>query len=162
MKLKISEPFWQVAALGALAGMRTTSAPTITSHILSKHEQANGFADSSLGFMQSDKVATTLKIFALSELIADKLPSTPNRTKPFSLFVRCLSGGLAGASIFKASGNDPVAGVVIGSASALVSTFGSFLLRRSIVRHTRILDPLIGAIEDGLVIGAGVALAENV
>lgn len=161
MKLKISQPVWQVAALGVLAGMRTASAPAITSHILSHHHQSKRFSNSSLGFMRYDDVATALKVFALSELIADKLPSTPNRIKPFALFARCLSGGLAGASVYKASGNNAVNGGLIGTAAAFVSTFGSYLLRKSVVRQTRIFDPLIGAIEDALVIGAGVYLTNN-
>ena len=161
MKLKISEPVWQVVALGVLAGMRASSAPAITSHILSHHEQTRDFSDSSLGYMQSGKVATALKVFALSELIGDKLPSAPNRIKPFAIFARCLSGGLAGASIYKASGNSPLEGVLIGTTAAFASTFGSFFLRRSIVRQTRIFDPIIGAIEDALVIGAGAGLVEN-
>jgi uncharacterized membrane protein len=161
MKLKISQPVWQVVALGVLAGMRTSSAPAITSHILSHHQQTKCFSNSSLGFMRLDQVATALKVFAVSELIADKLPSTPNRIKPFALFARCLSGGLAGASIYKATGNDPLTGIFIGTTAAFASTFGSYFLRKSIVRQTRIMDPVIGAIEDALVIGASVSLAEN-
>jgi uncharacterized membrane protein len=160
MRVKISEPFWQVAGLGVLAGMRTTSAPTIVSHILS-HHQSRRFSKSPLGFMQSDRVATTLKIFAIGELIADKLPSTPNRIKPFALVARCLSGALAGASIYKASGNNTFTGALVGSTAAFVSTFGSYFLRKSIVRKTHVFDPLIGALEDSLVFGASVEMAKS-
>jgi uncharacterized membrane protein len=159
MKLKITEPRWQVVGLGLLAGMRTSSAPAITSHILSR-QRSRQLEKSSLAFMQSNKVATVMKLFVAAELIADKLPSTANRIKPVGLVARCLSGALAGASIYKASGYNVMEGMILGTSAALASTFCSFLLRKSIVKQTRIFDPLIGALEDALVIGAGVGLSE--
>ena len=42
--------------------------------------------------------------------------------------------------------------------SAFASTYGSYYLRKSTVKKTKLFDPLIGAIEDALVIGAGVGL----
>jgi uncharacterized membrane protein len=141
MKLKISRPFWQVLGIGALAGMRTSSAPVIASHILSARHHSR-LAHSPLNFMQSRKVAGALKVLSLTELVMDKLPSTPNRIRPAGVVFRCLSGALAGASIYKASGNN----------------VASFALRRGTVKHTHIIDPIIGAIEDALVIGAGVGI----
>jgi uncharacterized membrane protein len=96
MKLKISNPFWQVLSLGLLAGMRSASAPAITSHILSSH-RSGMLSKSSLGFMQSKNVSNVLKVIAAGELVADKLPFAPNRIKPFSLFARCLAGSLTGS-----------------------------------------------------------------
>jgi uncharacterized membrane protein len=157
MKLKIQQPLWQVIGLGILAGMRSASAPALTSHILS-HHHSNRFGRSAFGFMQSDKVANILKVMALGELIADKLPSTPNRIKPAVLVVRCLSGALAGASIYKAIRQNAGLGAALGAGAALASTYGSYYLRKNTVSKTKIMDPMIGAIEDALVIGAGVGL----
>lgn len=78
MKLNISNPFWHVTGLGTLAGMRTFSAPVIVSHILSGHK-TECLEKSPLRFMQSSTVASVLKVMALAELVADKLPATPNR-----------------------------------------------------------------------------------
>ncbi|MEZ2337988.1 DUF4126 family protein [Mucilaginibacter sp. RCC_168] len=158
MKLKISNPLWQVIGLGTLAGMRTSSAPVIASHILS-HHQSKSLEQSNFKFMQSTGVANTLKVMALSELAVDKLPVTPNRIKPFSVLARSLSGALAGASIYKATGNNAFIGAVIGGSAALVSTFGSFYLRKSVVKASHLVDPIVGAIEDALVIGSGVGLS---
>ena len=157
MQLKISQPLWQAIGLGVLAGMRTASAPAITSHILSHHHSAN-LEKSLLGFMQSKNVATVLKVLAIGELFVDKLPSTPNRIKPTGVIFRCLAGSLAGASIYKASGNNALQGALLGSAAALGSTFGSYFLRKDTVNKLHAFDPLIGAIEDALVVGAGVGL----
>jgi uncharacterized membrane protein len=156
-KIKLSNPFWQVVGLGLLAGMRTTSAPAIASHILS-HHHSRRLAKSPLKFMQSDNVALALKVFAVGELIGDKMPNTPNRIKPAGVVFRCLAGSLAGASIYKATGNSILTGAVLGSVVALGSTFGSYFLRKDVVSKTHVLDPIIGAIEDALVVGAGVGL----
>jgi uncharacterized membrane protein len=158
MHLKISKPFWQVISLGTLAGMRSTSAPVITSHILSHHHSKN-LEHSPLRFMQSVNVAKILKFVALSELVVDKLPSTPNRIKPAVIGFRVFSGALAGASIYKATGGKAVIGALIGGTVAFASTFGSYFLRKSAVKSSHIIDPVIGAIEDALVVGSGMGLS---
>jgi uncharacterized membrane protein len=160
-KLKISNPFWQVVGLGALAGMRSASAPAITSHILSHHQHSKKMNKSALNFMQSNAVANALKIAAVAEFVMDKLPSTPNRIKPVILAGRLLSGVLVGASIYKASGNKPVVGAVLGGAAAVASSFGMFFLRKGAVKRLGIFDPIIGAVEDALVVGAGVGLVRS-
>ncbi|MDN3547759.1 DUF4126 family protein [Mucilaginibacter aquaedulcis] len=158
MQLKISKPLWQVIGLGTLAGMRSTSAPAITSHILSHHQSKN-LEHSPLGFMQSKNVAAALKVLALGEIVGDKLPSAPNRIKPAALGFRVISGALAGAGIYRAVGNNAIVGALLGGTAAFASTYGSFFLRRSTVKTSHIIDPIIGAVEDALVIGSGVGLA---
>lgn len=141
-----------------LAGMRSASAPAITSHILS-HHHSKTLERSPLNFMQSNAVATGLKFMALAEFVGDKLPSAPDRIKPIVLTARCIAGALAGAGILKASGGNAVVGALLGGTVAFASTFGSFFLRKEAVKTFGVIDPIIGAIEDALVIGAGVELA---
>lgn len=159
MKPKISKSLWQVIGLGTLAGMRTLSAPVIATHILS-HHPSKRLQKSQLRFMQSTTVAAVLKVLSVTELVADKLPSTPNRIEPAGVAGRCLSGALAGASIYKAVGGKPLTGALIGGAAAIAATYGSYFLRKNIVKANHIPDPVIGAIEDALVIGAGVGLTK--
>ncbi|TSJ37264.1 DUF4126 family protein [Mucilaginibacter corticis] len=161
MDLKAERPIFQALGIGVLAGMRSASAPAITGYILS-HHQSKKFAKSRLGFLQSNAVANGLKYMALAEFIGDKLPSAPNRIKPVVLAARCLSGALAGAGILKASGGNAVLGAILGGSAAFASTFGSFFLRKVTVKASGIIDPVIGAIEDALVVGAGVGLAKFV
>jgi len=158
MELKISDPFWQVIGMGALTGMRSTAAPVIASHILSHHQSKN-FDRSPLKFMQSVNVSSALKLFALGELIGDKLPFTPDRIKPVAVTARVLSGALAGASIYEAKGDKPILGALLGGAAALASTYFSFYIRKNSARTVNLLDPVIGSIEDALVIGSGIELA---
>jgi len=156
-QLKISKPFWQVLGLGVLAGMRTTSAPIVASQVLSRHPSKH-LAASPLRFMQSRNVALGMKLLALGEAVGDKLPKTPNRIAAGGLVGRCLAGSLAGASIYKATGNNALVGAFLGATVALDSTFGSYYLRRFVVTKTDIFDPYIGAVEDALVAAAGTVL----
>jgi len=160
IKLKeIRHPFWQVIGIGTLAGMRTSSAPAVTSQILS-HHHSKRLEKSPLNFMQSKIVANTLTVLSLSEVVMDKLPSTPNRTRPAGVIFRGLSGALAGASIYKSSGNNVLVGSLLGAATAVASTYLSFIVRKSAGKRTSIIDPILGGIEDALVIGVGVGLAK--
>jgi uncharacterized membrane protein len=156
-KLTITHPFWQVLGIGALAGLRSMSAPAITSHILS-HHHSKRLEGTPLNLMQSETVAGALKILAASEFVADKLPTAPDRIKPAGVVFRCLSGAVAGASISKATGGKIGAGAIFGAAAALTSTYVSFITRKMIVKGTGVMDPVIGALEDALVLGAGAKL----
>lgn len=157
MQQKTLRPFWQAIALGILAGIRSNTAPAVASHILSYHP--SGLLENSpLKLLQSHKVANTLKVLALSEFVGDKLPVAGDRIKPVSVAFRSLSGSLAGAAICKAEGSHPLAGTILGAVAAFGSTFGSFYLRKMIVKKTGIYDPIIGAIEDIVVVGAAIGL----
>jgi len=158
MKNKIEQPLWQVVGIGLLAGMRSASAPAITGYILS-HHKSKALAKSGLSFMQTNAIANGLKYMAVLEFVGDKLPFAADRIKPVSITARCLSGALAGAGIFKASGGNAWLGAFLGGSTAVASTFGSFLLRKATVKTSGIVDPIIGAIEDALVVGAGVGIA---
>ncbi|HEY9533012.1 MAG TPA: DUF4126 family protein [Mucilaginibacter sp.] len=158
MKIKIEKPLWQTVGIGLLAGMRSASAPAITSYILS-HHKSKVLAKSGLNFMQTNIIANGLKYMAIAEFIGDKLPTAPNRIKPVAVTARCIAGALAGAGIFKASGGNTWLGALIGSSTAIASTFGSFFLRKATVKASGVVDPIIGALEDALVVGAGVGIA---
>jgi len=157
MSLKISKPFWQVLGLGVLAGMRSMAAPAVASHLLSRRNSGH-LAKSSLDFMQSEQTVVVLKILGVGELIADKLPFTPDRIRPLGVAARCLAGFLAGASICKASGKNSLAGALIGSAAAFGSSFGSYYLRKKATASLNLSNPIAGGLEDILVIVTGVGI----
>jgi len=154
------KPFKQVLGMGLLAGMRSAAAPAIASHILSEHKY-NAAQRNRDTFLSSIATADILKVMALGEFITDKLPFTPNRTRPISVGVRCLSGALAGAGIYSAAGKKPLTGAILGCLVAGASTFGSFYLRKALSK-TGLGNFLSGVIEDAIVVGAGVKLAQTV
>ncbi len=159
MALQITKPFWQALSIGALAGMRAVVAPAIAAHILSKHPSAE-LADSPLNFMQSEKVADALKLLSITEFVGDKLPGTPNRIEPMGISMRAITGAVSGASFYKAGGGKPAVGALLGGSAAIASTLASYFIRKSVVKHSTIIDPIAGSLEDALVVGAGLVLAE--
>ena len=100
-----------------------------------------------------------LQAVAAAELVADKLPFTPSRTKAISLIARAASGGIVGAAL---SPRLRAAGAAVGAAAALVATFGLHRLRSGLTTRLRVPNLLAGAIEDALVIGLGSKLASRV
>lgn len=150
----------RAAALGLIAGMRTFYAPAVLTHLYSRHP-GQELHNSPLEFMQSITTSKVFKVLAAGELIGDKMPAAPNRTAIPGLVGRALSGILTGAVVYKAADKHPVVGGLIGGAAAVASTFGCFFLRKALVKSTTIPDPYIGALEDALVIGAGIAFVRN-
>jgi len=126
MNIKITQPILKTVSVGALAGLRSASASAIASHMLTQH-RSKKLTDTSFDFMQSKTMATALKLIAIGEFIVDKLPTTPNRIKPFLLTGRCISGAFAGAVIYKAGGGKAITGALLGGIAAFTSTFVSFI-----------------------------------
>ena len=87
--------FWPVMGFATLAGMRSMSAPAFLSHYFSRQPHA-GLDGSMLQFMQKPLTAKALKVMAAGEMVADKLPTTPDRIAPPVLLGRLLSGALVG------------------------------------------------------------------
>ena len=70
--------FWPAVGFATLAGMRSMSAPAFLSHYLSR-QPSSGLAGSSLRLLQKPVTAGLLKAVAAGEIVADKLPGTPDR-----------------------------------------------------------------------------------
>ena len=58
-------------------------------------------------------------MFALGELVGDKLPTTPSRLAPPALGGRVLLGGTAAAAEARRDGHDPVLPALVGAACAV-------------------------------------------
>lgn len=141
--------------------MRSMSAPAITSKML-RQRHSKQLEKSPLDFMQSAKTANILSVMALGEFIGDKMPSAPNRIALPAIISRSISGAIAGASIYKATGGNLYTGAILGSVTAVAATFGSFYLRKALVKQANLIDPIIGSIEDVIILGAGLGLTETV
>ena len=149
--------YLQAAGLGAVAGMRSMTAPALTSDHFARHPSL--FLEASpLKGLGLTTTASVLKLMALGEIIVDKLPGVPNRTMPGSLVVRGISGGVCGAAVFLAEGKRAEIGAVIGVAAAIGSTFVTFTLRRSLGQALKIPDPAAAIAEDALALGTGASV----
>ena len=142
-----------------MAGMRAMSAPALLSDELSRMP-SNSLAHSPLHFLQSDAVATGLKVVAATELLGDKIPNVPDRIKPASLTVRALSGAVVGATVFTANKASTAKGALLGAAAAVAGTYASFYLRKAIKKYTNLPDSVSGAIEDAIMFSSGLAITK--
>ena len=138
-------------AIGVVAGLRSLTAPAVVSWAA----QWNwiNLQNSSIAFLGSIRAAWIFTALALAELIADKLPFTPARTKPGGLLARMVTGGLSGAALCVTAGESIILGAVLGAIGALAGAFAGYELRHRLVTKRNAPDLLIALIEDGVAIG---------
>lgn len=139
------------ALVGAIAGMRTMSAPAVVNRII----RSELLKDGQRNFLSGRAAASTVTALAAAEAIADKLPFMPKRTQVPSLVARAVSGTLSGAAISSAKKRSVLAGALLGGFGAVAATFGIYHLRRNIHKQLHLPDPLIALVEDSLVAGCG-------
>src|SRR5258708_32128781 len=99
-----------------VAGLRSLTAPAVVSWAA----QWNwiNLQNSSVAFLASIRAAWIFTALALAELIADKLPFTPARTKAGSLVARIVTGGLSGAALCVTAGESITLGAILGAVGA--------------------------------------------
>ncbi|MBF9238683.1 DUF4126 family protein [Hymenobacter sp. BT683] len=149
--------FWPVMGFATLAGMRSMSAPAFLSHYLSRQPHA-GLDGSPLRFLQKPFTAGLLKLAAAGEIVADKLPNTPDRIALPVMTGRLISGALVGAAWYKSRHGSAVGGGLLGSAAAFAATIVSYALRTGISDKSGVPIALVGVGEDALVLASGAAL----
>jgi uncharacterized membrane protein len=152
-------PLLVAAGLGMLAGMRSMSAPALLSQHLAQHPDPY-IAASPLRVLGSPAAATALRLLAVGELVADKLPLLPARTSSGSMFGRLASGGVAGAAVGLMHGQPVWKTAITGSLAAAASAHLAYQVRKQAGARTAIPDAFWGAAEDGLVLGAGTLLRQ--
>jgi uncharacterized membrane protein len=137
--------------IGIVAGLRTFTAPAAVSW-----GACLGWLDlhgTPVGFMGSTAAVAILSLLAVAEYVADKLPRTPNRTRPGPLIGRLVMGGLSGACLSVAAGQSLLAGAVLGGLGAVMGAFGGYEIRRRLVSGLRVKDIVIAIPEDLVAIG---------
>ena len=70
-----------------------------------------------------------LSLFAIVEVMADKLPNTPNRTAPPGLITRIVTGAFAGACVSLGGGRSAYVGAGLGVIGGIVGCFGGYQAR---------------------------------
>jgi uncharacterized membrane protein len=147
------------AGIGAIAGLRSMSAPALTSHFLANNP--GGGSGPVTRLLSLSSTSAISRIMAVGEMIADKTPLVPSRTIPVSLAGRALMGGLCGAAIAERRGGSSLACGIIGASAAVGSAYAAFHLRQFLHDRFRIPQPILGLMEDGLIASAGTRLARQ-
>ncbi|MDJ1485474.1 DUF4126 family protein [Cytophagaceae bacterium YF14B1] len=149
-----TKDFLQAAIIGGLAGSRTSSAPAVTSILLSKNP-TKAFAPKLIRFLGNQSVSQVMQLMAIPELIMDKVPTVGDRITPMGVACRMVSGTLCGALLFRSRNQDVVKGMLIGGLAALLSTYALFYTRKKLAEKTQIPDALLGTAEDAIVVAGG-------
>lgn len=144
-----SKVYTGAALLGAVAGMRSMTAPALVSQLAHGGKLTVGHP--AIDFLQNSTTAKASLIFAAGEAIADKLPFMPSRTKPVALLGRALTGGFAGAAVCSAKRRPVWIGAVIGAATAIGAAYGAYQLRKRAGESLHVPDPLVALAEDAIV-----------
>src|SRR4051794_2472809 len=124
MSMFNSKAYAAAAGIGAVAGIRSMTAPALVSLTASRGGLRLG--RTSLRFLASTVATATIGVLAISELIADKLPNVPNRTDLGPLATRVVSGAACGAAICLSESESPWAGALLGGVSALGGAFAGY------------------------------------
>ena len=94
--------------IGIVAGLRSLLAPAVVAW--AAHFGWLNLHGAPLAFMGSTIAVAVFSLFAIGELVGDKLPKTPKRTALAPLLARILTGGLCGASLCAAAGKSLLTG----------------------------------------------------
>ena len=147
----------RAAGLGAVAGVRSMSAPALLSRKASSGAMA-GIEDTPFAVLASPKVARTLTLLAVGEAIADKFNSAPERISIPGLIGRASSGAFVGAVLFTSGGRQGAAGAALGLLSALAAAYSSYYLRVSMWEKLGAPNWALGLLEDAFAEGAGLLI----
>lgn len=141
----------RVAGLSALAGMRS-----MTGLVLLSLERDLAKSESPVGrLLSSQPIRVGAVALGVGEMLADKLPLMPKRTAFPSLCFRALSGAVIGASLYAAEDMPAAEGALVGGVSAVVATYISYHVRRTLTKTFHIPDFLVALAEDSFVVARG-------
>src|ERR687898_843059 len=76
-----------------------------------------------LAFLGSPLLSKALTMLQLGEMVGDKLPAVPSRTRLMPLLGRAASGGMVGAAAFFSDDRRAATGVLLGSSAAVAAAF---------------------------------------
>ena len=143
--------------LGAISGLRSMSGPALLSRAAVRGE-LDGLQGTGFAFLMRKRVSTVLTVVALGEMVADKSGLVPDRIAWGPLAGRAAAGGFVGAALFSASGAPWAAGAALGSLAAVAASYAGYTFRVVPHRKFGIPDPILGLVEDAIVVVAGTAV----
>ena len=146
-------------AIGVIAGLRSMTPPAIVAWAARLGWlRLDG---TPLAFLGSTIAVWLLTAFMLLELVADKLPRTPNRTDPGPFAARIATGGLAGAALTAGTGGSLLAGAVLGGIGGVVGTLAGYRARTRLVRALELPDYVVAIAEDTVAVGGELLIAAS-
>jgi uncharacterized membrane protein len=151
--------FCLALAIGIMAGLRSMITPAIVCWAvrlkwLDLHTTV-------LAVLGSAAPTAAFSMLAIGELVADKLPSAPNRTAVGPLLVRLLTGSFCGVTVCLGACQSIIAGGLLGGLGALAGAFGGYQIRHRVVNRLN-HSLLVALVEDAIAIGGSLYLLSRV
>ena len=146
-------------SIGVIAGLRSLTAPALVSWAA-----LLGWLDLSgswLSFLGSRTAVTILSLLALAELVADKLPKTPNRTSIGPLVFRAITGGFSSIALCESARQPLVLGLTLGVVGAIAGAFAGYQIRHRLVKTFGLPDFRVALAEDIFAISGGLLLVSH-
>jgi uncharacterized membrane protein len=136
--------------LGALTGIRSLSALTVMSMSLSG--RPGEFHSGPAHLLSSSPMSTGLKLSAVGEAVADKLPFIPPRTQALPLLGRAALAAFGGAAVAQLRQTSPIPAGAIAAFAAICSATLATGLRRFATEQIAIPNLAAGLLEDIVVV----------
>ena len=142
--------------LGVLSGARSMTPLAALAAYRGRQSLDGAWQDWPVFRSRPGQVALILA--AVGELVGDKLPATPPRTKPLPLLGRVGTGAIAGAALGTLSGPDGWRrGAVLGAVGGVVGSYAGMWLRSG-GTATGLPDAVFAVIEDAATIACALAV----
>jgi uncharacterized membrane protein len=146
-------------SIGIIAGLRSLTAPALVSW--AAHLGWLDLSGSWLSFLSSRAATIILSLLAFVELVADKLPKTPNRTDPGPLVFRVITGGLSSLAICASAHQSLVIGAILGVLGSIAGAFAGYEIRHRLVKTFGLPDFGVALAEDMVAIGCGLLIVSH-
>jgi uncharacterized membrane protein len=136
--------------IGFFGGLRSMTAPAATAWAVHL-----GWLrlERPLSFIGSVPSVVILTLFAVAELVVDKLPKAPNRTSAPGLIGRIVAGGVTGACVSLSGGQGALVGVGLGAVGGVVGCFAGYHARTRLVKALAVPDIYVAVVEDLVAVG---------
>ena len=143
--------------IGCVCGLRSMTAPAVVAW--AAHMGWLHLDGSWLAFLANKISLVIFSLFAVGELIADKLPFIPARTQVGPLAVRVIFGALCGAALCISAAVSPLLGALLGAGGGVAGAFAGYNYRRRLA--ARAPDLMLALLEDLVAVGGGLFLVSR-
>src|SRR5438552_7512318 len=141
--------------IGAVAGLRPMMAPAVIAWALRRGRVRPG--GSPFARIGSASDSKRIAEFAISELIADKLPFTRSRLNAAPLASRVVPGAICGAAIHGTLKQPLAQGAVLGGLGALAGAITGYYVRQRLNREMP--DLAVALLEDAFAVGGSAVIS---
>ncbi len=146
--------------MGCVCGLRSLTGPA--NICWGAHLGWLQLDDTKLAFLHSPIALVVFTALAAGELVADKLPFTPNRTMSGSLVVRFALGALCGLALSLSAETSWLPGALLAGIGAVAASYAGYHVRRWLTVKRGLPDFPVALVEDAVAVGVGLFLVSPI